>query len=644
MLPGIFEPLEARLADRMFALRAQFETLAPRYDDTVVRVDIDDRSLQSMGTYYLGREEYARLVENLSRAGVAAQLHDVIFASPQSAAADQALIFATERAENAYYGMALGLALGTDVEAEDDLGRDALALLDRVRLPRPHHEDLDGFYRATRHFLTYPSLANAARGIGFLDITVDRDGVYRRVPLLARDGDALLPSLPFRVACDLLGVGLDQIEIRPGRSITLRGARPPGAEQPRDIKIPIDAHGRMIVDFVGPWGAMTHYPFAVIYEASDDRFMMEDLREELAGRVAVVSWVSTGAGDIAAVPVDPTYPLSGIQANVVHSILTEQFLRQAPTWFMMLCVEVPLLVLLFVGSRRLSTLPFVFLPPLLVALHVVGALAAFLFGRVIMGIAGPMIILAVSTLVIAAWRYHSESQARAVLRHTFDAFFPPAVVDKVMMQAGEMAANAQKKELTILFSDIRGFTEHSSSLEPGHVRELLNEYFERMIEIVFRHEGTLDKFIGDGLMVFFGDPQPQSDHALRCVRAALEMQRAARDIDNAWRRRGDMPLAIRIGINTGEVIVGNMGSSKRLSYTVLGEAVNLAQRLESAAPTGGILISARTRELAGDQIVTRRIEPVRVKGFAEPIDVYDVPLDQDTGARVEPELLRRGNE
>ncbi len=149
-----------------------------------------------------------------------------------------------------------------------------------------------------------------------------------------------------------------------------------------------------------------------------------------------------------------------------------------------------------------------------------------------------------------------------------------------------------------------------------------------MTEIVFRHEGTVDKFIGDGLMVFFGDPDPQPDHALRCVRAAIEMQEKVRELRAKWVTAGDMPIQIRIGINTGMVVVGNMGSAKRLSYTVIGSAVNMAQRLESNGPVDGILISQRTWELVRDVFSTSPMKEIMVKGYEEPVPVYEVVLDQ----------------
>jgi adenylate cyclase len=628
LLPGLFEPLKAQLTDRLFELRGRLEATRPAYDDVVVHVDVDDRSLQEVENFYLGRTEHAQLVSNLGRAGVSAQLHDVIFAAPQAEEPDTELVEATATAGGVYYGMALGLSpRGGGVQAAD-LGPAAHASLERQRWRIPAAPGAPALYGATRHLLTFPRLADASRGLGFLDITADRDGVYRRAPLLARDGDAFLPSLPFRAVCDYLGVAPGDIVVDAG-AITLRGARRPGGEA-RDIVIPVDARGRMIVNFVGPWERMTHYPFQAVYEASDDRFMMEDLREELSGKIAIVSWVATGAGDIGPVPGDPQYPLSGIHANVAHAILTSSFLREMSTPATIGLIEIPLLAILFVASLRLSTVRFVFLPPLLVAAHVAISVIAFLEGGLIVDIPGPVAVLAVSTLVVAAYQYHVESQARAVLRSTFDAYFPPAVVDKIVGSWATLGASAQRKELTILFSDIKSFTEHSARLEAGHVRELLNEYFGRMIEIVFHHQGTVDKFIGDGLMVFFGDPQPQPDHALRCVRAAIDMQHAAREISAAWAQRGDMPLEIRVGINTGHVIVGNMGSARRLSYTALGEPVNVAQRLESNARPGGILISARTYELLEGAVPARRLAPIRVKGIPEPLDVYEVPVDPET--------------
>ncbi len=615
-LPSLFEPLSFQATDRLFTLRDRFASLRPPLHEALVLVDVDDASLKQIGTYYLGREEEARLVRNLGRAGVAAQAHDVIYAAPLPG--DDALIEATRDAGNVYYGIALGLSERR--EAAEATG----AIPERDRWRPVVRGDASSIYAAARPLVTFPALASAARGLAFLDIRVERDGVYRFAPLVGRVGDALVPSLPLRVVCDYLGVTAERVEVEPGRRITLHGARGPADAAPRDIAIPIDERGRMVVNYVGPWEALKHYPAGAIWEASDDRFAMMDLADELEGKIAFLTWITSGSGDVGPVPMDPQYPLGGIHVNAMNTILTDNFVRRLSPMATFAVVTLPLLVLLYVASLRLRTLPFLAVAFGLTALHAAGAAAAFLWGSLIVDSPGPILVLAGGTVVVAAYHYHLESKSKAVLRSTFDAYFPPRVVDRILSSSQGLLWGAHKREISILFSDIKGFTNLTADMDASHVRTLLNEYFGRMIEIVFEHEGTLDKFLGDGLMVFFGDPELQPDHATRAVRAAQEMQQAAKQLDREWTARGDMPLGIRIGINTGEAIVGSMGSARRLSYTALGGNVNLAQRLEANAPVGGILIAERTHELLADAVPTKRRDPIQVKGIDEPLVVYEV--------------------
>lgn len=614
--PALFEPLSFQTTDRLFELRSRFASLRPKLDEALVLITVDDSSLEQIGTFYLGREEEARLVRNLGRAGVAAQAHDVIYAAPLPG--DEALLDATAGAGNVYYGLQLGLSDRSEAPGAAGL----IPERDRWR-PRVHG-DPSFLYTSARPFVTFPALAGAARGLGFLDIRVERDGVYRFAPLFGRVGDTLVPSLPLRVVCDYLGVTPDRIEVEPGQRVTLRGARRPGDAAPRDIAIPIDERGRMVVNYVGAFESLKNYPAAGIWEASDDRFAMLDLTEELQGKIAFLTWITSGSGDVGPVPGDPQCPLGGIHVNVMNTILTGNFMHRLSPMATFVAVTLPLLLLLYLASLRLRTLPFLTAAFILIGLHAALGTAAFLWANLIVDIPGPILVLLGGTIVVAAYHYHLESEARAVLRNTFDAYFSPRVVDRILHSSQGLPWGAHKREISILFSDIKGFTNLTAAMDAGHVRTLLNEYFGRMIEIVFEHEGTLDKFLGDGLMVFFGDPEPQSDHATRAVRAALEMQRAARQIDRDWRARGDMPLGIRIGINTGEAIVGNMGSARRLSYTALGGNVNLAQRLEASAPVGGILISERTHEQLGGALPTKRREPIQVKGIDEPLLVFEV--------------------
>ncbi len=618
--PGALDAASAQVTDRLFRLRIDSERFRPAYDGSVVHVDITDRTVSSIEGGYLTRRHDATLVAALAES--AAQFHDTIYRAPLEPDQDAALIEATREAGNVYYGVALGLFRPHGEPVEGD-GRPEI---DGFRWRGVRVEgDASALPAAKLVLPTFPGLAGAARGLGFLDVAPDADGVYRRVALIARYGDDFFPSESLRVVCDVLGVTPDRVVVRPGDAIALEGARMPGESEPRTLEIPIDAAGRTVVNFLGPWERMQHHEMISILDDVEE-FSLEAVQGDFEGKVAVVSMAVTGQADVGPTPIDPLYPRGGIHATVIHSALTESFLRELGPWRTFLAFEVPLVLLCLAAAAYLGSLAFT------LSMLGLGAAAAglgawlFLGADRIVDLARPIAALGASTLALVAHQSWTEARHRLALRSVFDAYFPPSIVDKVMRRPERLTEMVQEKELTILFSDIVGFTSHSSRVPASQVQKLLNEYFEAMVDIVFKHGGTVDKFIGDGLMVFFGDPAEQEDHALRCVEAAREMQEKARSLHRDWEANGHMPLEIRIGINTGKVAVGNMGSERRVSYTVLGRSVNVAARLESAAPVGGILISKRTADLVDGRVPVSPLEPIRVKGIDEPLEVYEVPL------------------
>jgi adenylate cyclase len=616
-LPGVFSAWNEQVFDQLLAFRARSARFKPAYDDTIVHVDINNTSLKQIGQFYLDRGHYARAVRNLGEMGVAAQVYDFVFAVPQSEDLDRALVTATSEAANVYYGVAFALSDESDPasagnpEADDYLAKTAW------RLETEGGARDSGIRFGVRPLMTFQALAAASRGLGSLTIEPDPDGVIRRVPLILRYGAAFYPSLPLRVVCDYLHVPDDRIVVRPGHSITLQRA------DSSDIVIPIDARGYFRINFIGAWDRMRHYNFSDVYHASEDRDELDLFRDDLSGRIVVVADVSANSRDVGSVPTDREFPLSGLLANVMHNILTRSFLRDvtsAEAWL----ADVVLLACVFVFAVRLRPLPFSASVAGLTGVYLAFVILAFLYFQALFPIVRTLLMLSFAVTSTLGYRYIVEERDKTFVRRTFEAYFPPKVVKRIMADPRLIAGAGERKELTILFSDIVGFTKRASALPPDRIQGLLNEYFEAMVEIVFRHEGTVDKFIGDGLMVFCGDPEPQPDHAIRCVRMAIDMQQKTREISTRWEQRGEPPLQVRIGINTGVVVVGNMGSARRLSYTVLGSPVNLAQRLEANAPVGGILIAQRTRELLEGAIPTRSTGTIAVKGLDEPVEVYEV--------------------
>ncbi|MEX1140593.1 MAG: adenylate/guanylate cyclase domain-containing protein [Bacteroidota bacterium] len=621
--PAVFVSWNSQIIDRMFVLRTSLPSFAPHYDSSVVHIDLSDRTIANLRNFYLTRSHYAQVISNLGVMGTSAQVWDYIFPGHTTPDEDRRFVEATSLAGNVTFGMKFSL-YEDPPEYREDPDLDHIRYLDSTAWKIHVEGDTADLLYAGSSITTLVEVARASRGIGYLSLKFDGDGVFRRAPLLVRYHDAYYPSFAFRVACDYLGVTPDRITLVPGEHILLREARPPGGE-PKDIRIPVDRHANMLINWIGPWGAMLHYDFGEILQASDDQDEIELFTEELEGKIAIVSEVATGSADVGPVPTDNNFPLSGLHANVVYSIISDQFVSEVGSGWM-IAIEVSVLLILLFLAVRLSSVWLSLSMVGILVLYLVAACLLFL-GGIVVNPLHPTLMILLGMVSIVGYRFFHEEKNKEALRRSFEAYFPPTVVKKIMANPELITAGGQKKELTILFSDIKSFTTYSSTMKPDEIQKLLNEYFGAMVEIVFKYEGTVDKFIGDGLMVFFGDPEPQEDHALRCVLAAIEMQKKTRELKKRWEAEGKFPIRIRVGINTGPVVVGNMGSARRLSYTVLGADVNLAQRLESSAPVEGIMISKRTYDLVKDHVKTRPLEPVIVKGIEESIEVWEVVVE-----------------
>ncbi|MGD0589295.1 MAG: adenylate/guanylate cyclase domain-containing protein [Bacteroidota bacterium] len=628
LLPNVFETWNAQAFDQIFVLRYQYFPSRVPYDSTIIHVVETDSSVQVLsGGTYISRRQYGQIAHNIGEMQAAAQIWDYIQRAAQSAEEDSFFIACNKSAGNVYYGMSLD-------------PRDK-PLLKKQPRPASHWEylsrtkwkvqvdgDISTMYVGGNPILTFPELASVCRGLGFINMNADRDGVFRRVPLLIRYDDAFYPSFPFRAICDYMHVKPEQIILRPGTSITLKGAYRLG-QQPHDIVIPVDERCNIVVNFVGPWRRMVDFEMDRIYNVSEDRDAMEyDWKPLFKDKIVVVNINATGASDVQSVPTDPWYPLGGLHANVMNSILTENFLKEANT-VEKIGLEILLLLIVGVLAIKFSSRGLWIGALVLLVGYIVFIIGIFLYGNLIINLVRPILIMVTAVFGVLVYRFINEEREKEATRRSFESYLPPSVVKRQLAHP-ESIFEVQKKELTIMFTDIKSFTTYSSIMSPDQIQNFLAEYFDAMVQIVFKYEGTVDKYIGDGLMVFFGAPEPQADHAVRCVKAAIEMQKKCRELKEKWVQEDLFPLKIRIGINTGEVVVGNMGTRKKLAYTVLGSDVNLANRLESNAPVEGIMISRRTYDLVKDEIPTFPHEPVLVKGLDTPIEVYIVPVDETT--------------
>ncbi|HTY09653.1 MAG TPA: adenylate/guanylate cyclase domain-containing protein [Bacteroidota bacterium] len=620
IFPGVFHSWDHQTVDRLFPVRTALHP--PAYDSSILHVDIANSTIKKL-SYYFPRRYYGDVLNVLNRMNCSAVAYDIIFAQKVQPLDDSVLLESTRRFGRAYFPVAFGL--------DDTTVNTATAFPDVIRFLDStawtlEAKDAGDFYRAGATLLTWSDLAAAARGIGFISVEPDDDGVFRRVPLLIRYKEKFYPSMAMRLVCDYLHVPPDKITVAGGTSITLHAAQLPGGTK-RDIIIPIDSRGNMLINWIGGWSAMRHLSFAQVLNIADDNDEVEAYGEQYGGSIALVGDVSTGASDIGPTPFEQNFPLVGLHANVLNTILTENFLEELPAVPMFL-LEVLFAAAIFVFATRFPSVRFSVAVTGLLAAYLVFAAGIFIYGNVIVSFIRPFISGLFSASSVVVYWYMTEEKEKQKLRSKFEQYFPPSVVRQMVDAPDSLSTLPKRKEITIMFSDIKSFTTYSSTMTPEEISTTLNEYFEAMTDIVFKYGGTVDKFIGDGLMVFYGAPEPQPDHALRCVKAAIEMQLKCRELKRRWEPAGRLPLRIRIGINTGEVVVGDLGSARRMEYTVLGSDVNLAQRLESNAPVEGIMISEATYRHVKGQVPIRPLEPIKVKGLDTPVAVYEVPVGE----------------
>jgi adenylate cyclase len=617
-LPKQAEAWNGRIIDLLFGVRSWMPRAWPP-PGPVAYVEISDKSRQAMGVSYVGRADYARVITNLAALAPAAIAVDVVFAGRLDEG-DEALVTATRTSGQVYYGMAFDPSLPPNAGppvASDWLEAAgwAVPVEGRGSLPEGHQP-----------YLSYMDLAARSRGLGLLNVQQDADGVHRTLPLLFQYAGRVYPTLALRVFADAVGAEPSGIRIVLGDRIELRASA-------RTAIVPIDRQGRLRMNFPAEWDSnrLPHYRFENLWGGFPNRDAKEQWQDELRDRFVVLCDVSTGS-DVGPTAIDPRLPLPALHATALSMMLTGTYLPDAPP-IARVGLEIGLLGLLVFAAVRASSAGFLATAIGLAALLASVITASFLYYHRVIPPLEPAFGLAASTAAMLGARYLAEDRERQLLKRTFSMYFPPAMVERIIANPTFVTEGGEKRELTIMFSDIQGFTTRTAAAQPDEIRHFLNGYFSEMVEIVFAHGGTVDKFIGDGLMAFFGAPDAQPDHADRAVAAAIAMQQCIARSAGRWViGKDDGPLRVRIGLTTGSVVVGNMGSSRRLSYTVLGASVNLAQRLESNAPPGGILISSRCRELLESDVETRPCGAIPIKGLGEKVHVFEVVIPVATGS------------
>ena len=383
-----------QIADRILAFKTTSKSFRPRYSETIAIVDLNNSSLQQLDDYHPGRAYYAKIIQNLDKMGVALQMFDIVFAGQRNKDADRSLLYSTANAKDIIFGMVFRLVPGGTAAVGNGIAEDAKGYLSNALWKDLDTTALPELYRGIDPVISLVNLGSASRGMGYLTLTPDEDGVFRRLPLLVKYEDSVYPSFALKAVCDFLNIPPSGVVIEKN-VIRLVGASQPDQPGNHEIEIPVDRNGAMRINFVGPWGRMKHYHFSDIYFASEDHDDWPLWQEEMDGKIILISNTYTGSTDIGVVPVDNEYPLSGVHANVVHTILNEDFVRDIKG-YQSLLIELAMMLILFACFMKYPSLKFSSFAVLTGALYFGAAVAALVLFNLLLPVAKPLLLLLIT--------------------------------------------------------------------------------------------------------------------------------------------------------------------------------------------------------------------------------------------------------
>jgi len=620
----------------LWAYDARLRLFMPNtLDPRVIILDIDEKSLNAEGRWPWSRNKVATMVSQLfERYHVKVVAFDIAFAEPDTSSGLETLdeMADKELKDNAEFQKFLQArrpSLDYDKIFADTVGKYPVVLgfflggkQDRAGvLPPPvFNADSFGNYTIPHHLATGYSgnlglLQKQAAAAGHLYPAIDFDGVTRRVPIFMRFGDGYYEALSLAVLRTYMGNLPARVKIPPpavGNVTTIPWV------QVGNIEIPLDNSISALIPYRGATGVYR-------YVSATDVLRGTLPPEELRDKIIIVGTSAQGLLDLRSTPVSEAYPGVEVHANLVSGFLDNSIMHR-PDYVLLisvltiLVIGLPLAFMLPRLSATMSTAVTVGTMVVLVAIN----LYVWRQHHFVLNIAAPFLLLILLFLLNMAWGFFMETRSRRLITGLFGTYVPKELVAEMSKNPEEYSMSGESRDMTVLFSDVRDFTSISEGLTPEGLKDMMNAYLTEMTEVIQEQRGTIDKYIGDAIMAFWGAPLKDAEHATHGVEAALAMQKRIRKLDGDFIKRGWPILNIGVGLNCGEMNVGDMGSKFRRAYTVMGDAVNLGSRLEGLTKEYGVgILVSETIVKTAQGFVYREIDKVVVKGRQEGVSIYD---------------------
>lgn len=615
---GAFDLLEGKALDLRFRLRGR---TMPNPD--VVLVGISDHAIRQYGRWPFSREAHGLFIEAASALGASSVVYNVNFAHPTNEDDDLVLAAMTAMAENVHFPIVFsvgsqGMASKAAVSGDTALRKFAI------------HQVADSSWGLVRACDVVPpplpSIVQAACFMGFAT-EIQSEDVVRRVSAAVQYGDDVFLHLCIPAVACHYGIDPRAVRLSPGRELVFPGVAQAGDTV--DVAVPLNRDNTITINWVGTWLDIPQFSFRDILashqliEMGQDPVLPREELRRLEGKILVVGRTDASSRDLCRTPFERLYRKVGIHYNLLHTLLSRQFITPVPpVWHvsvvLCLCLLLALLQHLVPGGQRI-VLFALFVAPIPVAVYMLFAEYHLWVQSVSMSAA---LVLTFGGVMV--YSYTEDNKAKRKVRLTFQRYITRDVMEKLLESTGGVMPGGEKREVSVLFSDIRGFTSLMDSEPAEVVLGLLNEYLSVMTQVIFEHRGTIDKFIGDSIMAYFGAPLYPEHHARRAVQAAVAMREQSLELRRKWVAEGRPPLEAGIGVATGEVVVGNIGSKMYMDFTLIGDDVNVASRLCGAADGGEILIDEETFIQAKKHLEVVHSEDLRVKGKPKPVRTYAV--------------------
>ena len=611
-------------------------------DDRIVIVDIDESSLALEGRWPWSRDKLAAIVNNLFEVYQADVVgFDIVFAEKDESSGLKEFEFlaSTELKDDPLFHKALdnirpsleydqmfakalkdrnvvmGYYFKSNV-SENEIAQSGLLPPAVTKLNKQLSARLP-INKALGYGGNLKILQSSARSGGFFDNPfVDSDGVFRRVPLIQIHQDQVYASLALSttqaylknsdIKLNVVNNGTKNDQYYALESVHIN-----------EFSIPVDGKGAVYVPFRG---LSYSFPYISAHKILNKKIDPDSLK----GKIVLVGTTAPGLLDLRSTPVQSVYPGVEIHANIISGIL-DQRINHSPAWaigyefIILILIAATMAFLLPVSSPLMATVA----TTIVLILTVSGTLMAW-NSQIILPLASPVLLIVLNYILHMSYGFFIESRGKRQLAHLFGQYIPPEIVDEMSKSPANFSLDGENKVMTVLFSDVRGFTTISEGMDPKQLTQLMNALLTPMTRVIHKHRGTIDKYMGDAIMSFWGAPLEDPDHARHALHAAMEMMVELKIMQKDFESRGWPPINIGIGLNTGNMNVGNMGSEFRMAYTVLGDSVNLGARLEGLTKEYGvnIIVSESTKESI-PEFTYRDLDLVKVKGKNEPIAIFE---------------------